>query len=96
MSVYSSDTAREQFEIIRPFFETKKRTNPRDLDLYKVFCAILCLLETAATWMDLPDSFPKWSAACCYFGSWPEKGGSGKSATNKAPCELMLGERIIN
>ncbi|MDR1538475.1 MAG: transposase [Clostridiales bacterium] len=54
-------------------------------------CAILCVLKTGATWRDLPDSFPDWSATCCYFGSWPKKDESGKSAIDKAPGELMLG-----
>jgi hypothetical protein len=31
--VYSSGTARKQFEIIRPFFETKKTAKLLDLEL---------------------------------------------------------------
>ena len=39
---YPSDITREQFEIIRPILESaKKKTKPRVLDLYDVFCGVL-------------------------------------------------------
>ncbi|MDR1536419.1 MAG: hypothetical protein LBU32_00170 [Clostridiales bacterium] len=44
----------------------------------------------------IPDGFSNCPVACCYFGSWSEKDGSGKSAIDKAPGELMLGERAVN
>jgi hypothetical protein len=37
---YSSDISREAFEQIRPVLESvRKRTKPRTVDLYEVFCA---------------------------------------------------------
>jgi hypothetical protein len=39
---YPSDISREQFERIRSLLETvRKKTKPRDLDLYDLFCGIL-------------------------------------------------------
>ena len=36
---YPSDITREQFERIRPLLEqARKRTKPRTVDLYEVFC----------------------------------------------------------
>jgi hypothetical protein len=93
---YSSGPARKQFEIIRPLFETKKSAKPPGLDLYEVFCAMLCVLKTGATWRVLPDSLPNWNATCRHFRSWPEKGESGKSAIDNAPGGLMPGERAAN
>ena len=46
MHNYPSDISKEQFEIIRKDLENaKKRTRPRKVDLYDVFCAILYLLK---------------------------------------------------
>ncbi|MDR3087844.1 MAG: IS5/IS1182 family transposase, partial [Azoarcus sp.] len=42
--IYPSDTSREQFEQIRPLLEqARKRTKPRKVDLYEVWCAVLYL-----------------------------------------------------
>ncbi|GFY79957.1 hypothetical protein TNIN_56091 [Trichonephila inaurata madagascariensis] len=44
---YPSDISREQFEKIRPILESsKKKTRPRKLDLYEVFCAVLYVLKS--------------------------------------------------
>ncbi len=38
---------REQFEVIRPLLESaRKKTKPREVDLYYVFNAVLYLLKT--------------------------------------------------
>ncbi|MCO6426777.1 transposase, partial [Nitrosomonas communis] len=38
---YPSDISREQFEQIRPLLESaRKKTSPRRIDLYEVFCAV--------------------------------------------------------
>ena len=48
---YDTDVTREQFEYIRYDLENvKKRTCPRKVDLYDVFCAILYILKGAVTW----------------------------------------------
>ena len=43
---YPSDITREQFEAIREDSEgAKKRTKPREIDLYSVFCAIMYIIK---------------------------------------------------
>ncbi|MDR2523759.1 MAG: IS5/IS1182 family transposase, partial [Synergistaceae bacterium] len=45
---YDSDVNREQFnQISRDLEFLKKKTRPREVDLYDVFCAILYLLKNA-------------------------------------------------
>jgi len=40
-----SDISPEQFELIGPLLGSARRTTrPRRVDLYEVFCAVLCLL----------------------------------------------------
>jgi len=56
---YPSDISQKQFEKIKPFLESaKKRTKPRIIDLYDVFCAILYILKTGSQWRMLPHDFP--------------------------------------
>lgn len=39
---YTSNVSREQFELIREDLENaRKRTRPRTVDLYEVFCGVL-------------------------------------------------------
>ena len=43
---YSSDISREQFARILPYLESaRRRTKPRTVDLYDVFCGVLYLLN---------------------------------------------------
>ncbi len=56
---YPSDITKEQFEQIRPVLESgRKKTAPRKVDLYEVFCAILYLLKSGCQWRMLPEGFP--------------------------------------
>ena len=60
---YPSDIKREQFEAIRALLESaRKKTAPRRVDLYEVFCAVLYLLRTGCQWRALPSDFPWWLA----------------------------------
>jgi len=44
---YTSNITREQFELIREDLENaRKRTRPRTVDLYEVFCGVQYLLTT--------------------------------------------------
>ncbi|MGH1233180.1 IS5/IS1182 family transposase, partial [Bacillus toyonensis] len=44
---YTSNVSREQFELIREELENaRKRTRPRTVDLYEVFCGVLYVLTT--------------------------------------------------
>ena len=76
---YPSDIRREQFEVIKPLLESARRkTSPRRVDLYEVFCAVLYLLRSGCQWRMLPEEFPKWRTVHSYFAIWsePREGGS--------------------
>ena len=76
---YPSDISRDQFEAIKPLLESARRkTSPRRVDLYEVFCAVLYLLRSGCQWRMLPDEFPKWRTVHSYFAIWsePREGGS--------------------
>lgn len=71
---YPSDISREQFKKIKPILESaRKKTRPRQIDLYDVFCGILYLLKSACQWRMLPKEFPKWRTCHYYFTIWGEK-----------------------
>jgi transposase len=72
---YESDVTREQYEVIRPLLENaKKKTRPRKVDLYDVFCAILYVLKCACPWRLLPHDFPpSWGRVYKYFQAWSAK-----------------------
>jgi transposase len=76
---YASDISRDQFETIRFLLESsRKRTKPRIVDLYEVFCAILYLLKTGCQWRLLPNDFPKWRTVHKYFQEWSRKNKTGE------------------
>ena len=62
---YPSDISREQFARILPTLESaRRRTKPRIVDLYDVFCGVLYLLKSGCQWRMLPADFPDWRT--CY------------------------------
>ena len=78
---YPSYVTKEQFENIRSILEnSKKKTKPRNLDLYEVFCAILYVLKSGCQWRILPKHFPKWQTVYYYFQIW-NKNSDKKSST---------------
>lgn len=71
---YPSDINREQFEKIRPLLEgARKKTRPRTLDLYDVFCGVLYILKSGCQWRMIPSDFPKWRSVYAYFEIWSEE-----------------------
>jgi hypothetical protein len=71
---YPSDVSREQFELIRPSLESaRKKTKPRTLDLYEVFCALLYVLKSGCQWAMLPEGFPNYRSVHHYFQIWNEQ-----------------------
>jgi transposase len=71
---YGSDLTREQYEAIRPLLENaKKKTRPRQVDLYDVLCAILYVLKEGCRWRALPHDFPRWDRVYKYFQQWGRK-----------------------
>ncbi len=83
--VYGSDVSREQFERVRPLLESvRRRTKPRTVDLYEVFCGVLYLLKSGCQWRLLPGEFPKWRTVHSYFAKWSEPGLDGISVLERA------------
>jgi len=77
---YPSDITREQFEIIRLDLEgAKKKTRPRNIDLYSVFCGILYLLKSGCQWRMLPSDFPKRGIVRYYYDEWSRKREDGNT-----------------
>jgi len=71
---YPSDISREQFNKIKSILESaRKKTRPRRIDLYDVFCGILYILKSGCQWRMLPKEFPKWRTCHYYFSLWSEK-----------------------
>ena len=71
---YDSDISREQFESIRPLLENaRKKTKPRQVDLYEIFCAVLYVLKSGCQWRMVPGDFPKWRTVYFYFQQWTER-----------------------
>ncbi len=83
--VYGSDVSREQFDLVRPLLEgARRRTKPRTVDLYEVFCGVLYLLKSGCQWRMLPGEFPKWRTVHSYFQKWSEPGPDGISVLDRA------------
>ena len=73
-SIYPSDITREQFKSIQPILESaQKKTKPRKIDQYDVFCALLYLLKSGCQWRMLPSDFPHWKLVHYYFTVWSYK-----------------------
>lgn len=82
---YANDITREQFEHILPILESaRKKTKPRTIDLYEVFCGLLYLLKTGCQWRQLPHDYPKWRTVHSYYQKWREVDDTGKSILDKA------------
>ena len=70
---YPSDISREQFARILPTLESaRRRTKPRTVNLYDVFCGVLYLLKSGCQWRMLPVDFPNWRTCYQYFRQWSE------------------------
>jgi Putative transposase of IS4/5 family (DUF4096) len=71
---YPSDVSREQFLIILPVLErARKKTRPRTVDLYDVFCGVCYVLKSGCQWRMLPSDFPAWQVCYSYFCQWKHK-----------------------
>ena len=74
IATYQSNITREQFSRIAPFLEeARKKTRPREVELYQVFCAILYVLKSGCQWRMLPSDFPKWRTVYSYYQIWTEE-----------------------
>lgn len=91
---YDSDITREQFaHISQDLEDTKKKTCPRKVDLYEIFCAILYLLKNACTWRNIPHDFPKWRNVRYYYEVWTKKDENGQSTLDYVQAKLIELER---
>lgn len=82
---YPSDLTRDQFLQISPLLESvRRKTKPRTVDLYEVFCAVLYLLRSGCQWRALPSDFPKWRTVHSYFAKWSEQDCDGVSVLQQA------------
>ena len=78
---YPSDISREQFARILPTLESaRRRTKPRTVNLYDVFCGVLYLLKSGCQWRMLPADFPNWRTCYKYFRQWSERPGPGQDS----------------
>ena len=78
---YPSDISREQFVRILPTLESaRRRTKPRTVNLYDVFCGVLYLLKSGCQWRMLPVDFPDWRTCYQYFRQWSERPGPGQDS----------------
>ncbi len=92
---YPSDISREQFEQIRPLLESmRKKTKPRTVDLYEVFCAVLYLLKSGCQWRMLPGEFPKWRTVHSYFAQWSKSDQDGVSLLERALKKIRLARPV--
>ena len=70
---YPSDISREQFEKIKPILESaRKKTKPRKVELYDLFCAILYVVKSGCQWRMLPSDFPKWQNVYAHLKMWSQ------------------------
>lgn len=89
---YPSDVSRTQFERIRPMLESaRKKTRPRTVDLYEVFCAVLYLLKSGCQWRMLPSDFPNWKNVYAYFVIWTEKKAGTASVLEQVLKKISRG-----
>ncbi|WP_425382529.1 IS5 family transposase [Spiroplasma endosymbiont of Melieria omissa] len=94
---YPSHVTKEQFENIKSILEnSKKKTKPRSLDLYEVFCAILYVLKSGYQWRMLPKNFPKWQTVYYYFQIWSKNNGKEASVWQLILKKIVKKVRINN
>lgn len=95
---YPSEITREQFKLVSNELESaRKKTKPRTVDLYDVFCAIRYVLKGGIQWRMLPSDFPKWRTVYYYYRIWTEIDENGVSVferlLQKIVCSLRLREQ---
>ena len=89
---YPSDISRKQFARILPVLESaRRRTKPRTVDLYDVFCGVLYLLKSGCQWRMLPADFPNWRTCYQYFRQWSEQPGPAKESILERVLKKSVG-----
>ena len=90
MHGYPSDISREQFELVREDLENaKRRTRPRQYDLYDIFCAMLYILRGGIQWRMLPANYPRWELVYYYYSVWSKADEQGISLLDRLLKKLV-------
>lgn len=75
----------------------RKKTKPRQVDLYDVFCAILYVLKSGSQWDMIPSDFPPKSTVYTYFKQWKEKASESElSLLEQALKKIRLARPVSN
>jgi len=94
--VYPSDISREQFEHIRAELEgVSKRTKPRTVDLYEVFCGLLYVLKSGCQWRMIPSGYPKWHTIYAYFRKWNQRPSQGGPSMLERVLKNALAQFVL-
>jgi transposase len=94
---YPSDISRAQFEKIESILtSSRKKTKPRQQDLYDVFCGILYVLKSGCQWRMLPSDFPKWTTVYSYFRIWKEPSKEREQSLLEACLKKMVSTHRAN
>jgi transposase len=84
---YPSEISRDQFSHIRNDLESvRKKTKPRTIDLYDIFCGVLYVLKSGCQWRMLPVDYPNWRTVYEYYRKW----GEVKNKNDSSCLELVL------
>lgn len=94
---YPSDISREQYENIREMLENfKKKTRPREVDLYEIMCGVLYVLKSGCQWRMLPSDFPKWRTVYEYYRQWSHREKEDAPSLLERCLKKMVGEVRVN
>ncbi len=92
-----SDISRAVFEEIEPLLLSgRKRTRPRTVDVYDVFCALLYLLKSGCQWDRLPSDFPPKITVYDYFKQWKTRPSDTEPSLLEQVLKKWVGEVRIN
>jgi transposase len=90
---YPSDISREQFFKIESMLESaRKKTKPRTVDLYDVFCGVLYVLKSGCQWRMVPADLPKWRTCYEYFKKWSERPDADSGSILEQVLKKSVGE----
>ena len=93
---YGSDVTRKQYDQIKPLLENaKKKTRPRRVDLYEVFCAILYVLKSGCPWRLVPHDFPGWRLVYMYYQQWCVKPSEDEASLLERALKKSGGRRAL-
>jgi putative transposase len=65
--MYTSNFTYAQFNLIKQYLPSVKRTRPRKYSEYDLFNGLLYVLNNGIKWREMPLDFPPWSSVYKYF-----------------------------